>query len=219
MAYINLVQLNIFFRYHDDYIDRDTISMASFAATDAVVQATHFENTNIDKLLADKSATYLKSPAGIFTLATLPAEQINVQDTINSAKLTFTRYNDIVEGAFKLNIPKTVLLVRLDDYLNGFFENYQINDSKESYLATFNSSTNTYQFSNIARLITRMAKEKKEGKATTNWNKVLIIPVETTKDSNGNIVKLNHDFSMNSARLVGGSDNKVKLEVIYTNFQ
>jgi hypothetical protein len=64
-----------------------------------------------------------------------------------------------------------------------------------------------------------MAKEKKEGKATTNWNKVLIIPVETTKDSNGNIVKLNHDFSMNSARLVGGSDNKVKLEVIYTNFQ
>ncbi len=219
MAYINLVQLNIFFRYHDDYINPDTISMASFAATNAVVHATHFENTNIDKLLADKSATYLKSPAGIFTLATLPAEQINVQDTINSAKLTFTRYNDIVEGAFKLNIPKTVLLVRLDDYLNGFFENYQINDSKESYLATFNSSTNTYQFSNIARLITRMAKEKKEGKATTNWNKVLIIPVETTKDSNGNIVKLNHDFSMNSARLVGGSDNKVKLEVIYTNFQ
>ena len=43
--------------------------------------------------------------------------------------------------------------------------------------------------------------------------------VALEKDSNGNIVKLNHDFSMNSARLVGGSDNKVKLEVIYTNFQ
>jgi hypothetical protein len=219
MAYIDLVQLNIFYRYYDDYIHRDTVSMASFASTDAVVQATHFENSNLDKLLNDKSATYLKSPAGIFTLATIPADQIDVRDTINSAKLTLTRYNDMVESPFKLGIPKTVLLVRLDDYLNGFFENYQISNSKDSYLATFNSSTNTYQFSNIARLVTRMAKEKKEGKATKNWNKVLIIPVEPTKDSSGNIVKLNHDFSMNSARLVGGDANKVKLEVIYSNFR
>ena len=219
MAYINLVQLNLFYRYHDDYIDRDTVGMASFAATDAVVQATHFKNYNLDKLLDDKSVTYLKSPAGIFTLATLPADQIDVNDTINSAKLTLTRYNDVVDSPFKLNIPKTVLLVRLDDYLNGFFENYQVNDGKESYLATFNSSTNTYQFSNIARLITRMAREKKNGTASENWNKVLIIPVEPTKDSNGNIVKLNHDFSMNCAKLVGGTANKVKLEVIYTNFK
>jgi hypothetical protein len=219
MAYINLVQLNLFYRYHDDYIDRDTIGMASFAATDAVVQATHFKNYNLDKLLADKSVTYLKTPAGIFTMATLPADQIDVNDTINSAKLTLTRYNDVVDSPFKLNIPKTVLMVRLDDYLNGFFENYQINDGKESYLASFNNSTNTYQFSNIARLITRMAKEKKNGTATKNWNKVLIIPVEPTKDSSGNIVKLNHDFSMNCARLVGGNSNKILLEVIYSNFK
>jgi hypothetical protein len=219
MAYINLVQLNIFYRYHDDYIHRDTIGLASFASTDAVVQATHFENSNLDKLLADKNSTYLKSPAGIFTLATIPADQINVQDTINSAKLTFTRYNDVVDSPFKLNIPSTVLLVRLDDYLNGFFENYQVNDGKESYLAPFNKSSNTYQFSNIARLLTRMAKEKKEGKASANWNKVLLIPVQPTKDSSGNIVKLNHDFSMSSARLVGGQKDKIKLEVIYTNFK
>jgi hypothetical protein len=219
MAYIQLIQLNIFYRYYDDYLGRDTISMASFAATDAVVQATRFENTNLDRLMNDKSATYLKSPPGIFTLATIPAEQINVQDTINSAKLTLTRYNDVVESPFKLNIPKTVLMVRLDDYLNGFFENYKTNDSKESYLATFDSSTNTYQFTNIARLLTRMAKEKKDGKATENWNKVLIIPVEPTKDSSGKIVKLNHDFSMNSARLVGGEGNKLKLEVIYTQYK
>ena len=185
-----------------------------------LAEPSNFRSTlPLDKLLADKSSTYLKSPAGIFTLATIPADQINVQDTINSAKLTFTRYNDVVDSPFKLNIPSTVLLVRLDDYLNGFFENYQVNDSKESYLASFNKSTNTYQFSNIARLITRMAKEKKEGKATANWNKVLLIPVQPTKDSSGNIVKLNHDFSMSSARLVGGKTDKIKLEVIYTNFK
>jgi hypothetical protein len=63
-----------------------------------------------------------------------------------------------------------------------------------------------------------MAREKKEGKATANWNKVLLIPVESTKDSNGSVVKLNHDFSMSSARLIGGSD-KLQLEVIYSNFK
>lgn len=219
MAYIKLIQLNIFYRYYEEFLGRDTVSMASFAATDAVVQATRFENTNLDKLLNDKNATYLKSPAGIFTLATIPAEQINSQDTINSAKLTLTRYNDLVDSPFKLNIPQTVLMVRLDDYLHGFFENYKTNDSKESYLATFDKNTNTYQFTNIARLITRMVQEKKQGKATENWNKVLIIPVEPTKDSSGKIVKINHDFSMNSARLVGGESNKLKLEVIYSQFK
>ena len=218
MAYIDVVQLNLYFRYFDTELQKDTIGISSFAATDAVVEATHFENTNLDKLLNDKSCTYLKTPAGIFTMATLPADQIDIQDTINSAKITFTRYNDVTDGTFKLGIPKTLLMVRLDDYLNGFFENYEVNDGRESYLTTFNRSTHSYEFSNIARLITLMAREKKEGKATANWNKVLLIPVESTKDSNGSVVKLNHDFSMSSARLIGGSD-KLQLEVIYSNFK
>lgn len=218
MAYIDIVQMNIYFKYFDEELQKDTVGISSFAATDAVVEATHFENTNLDKLLNDKNATYLKTPAGIFTLATLPADQVNIKDTINSAKLTLTRYNDTVEGTFKLGIPQNVLMVRLDDYLNGFFENYQVNDSRESYITTFDSKTNSYVFNNIARLITLMAKEKQEGKATENWNKVLLIPVELTKDSNGNIVKLNHDFNMSSARLMGGTD-KIKLEVIYSSFK
>ena len=219
MAYIDIVQLNIQFRYFDEGYQKDTIGMASFAATDAVVEATRFENSNLDKLLNDKKSTYLKTPAGIFTMGIIPVDLINTKDTINSAKLTFTRYNDKVDSNFKLAIPTSVLMVRLDDYLNGFFENYNVNDSKESYLATFNSNNNTYVFSNIARLITRMAKEREEGTATENWNKVLLIPVEATKDSNGNIVKLNHDFSMSCARLVGGDDDELDLEVIYSNFK
>lgn len=218
MAYIDVVQLNMYFKYYDDEYQKDTLGVSSFAATESVVEATHFENSNLQKLLDDTSSTYLKSPAGIFTLATIPAEQMNVQDTINSAKLTLTRYNDLVQSSFKLNIPKKVLLVRLDDYLNGFFENYQVNDGVESYLASFDSSTNSYVFTNIARLVTKMAKEYQEGTATENWNKVLIIPVESTTDSSNNIVKINHDFSMSSARLVGGDGGTVNLEVIYSSF-
>lgn len=218
MAYIYLVQMNMYFRYYDEGYKKDTLGLCELAATEEVVEATRFENTNLENLLADTGSTYLKCPAGIFTMATIPAEQINSQDTINSAKLTFTRYNDLVQSSFKLDIPKTILLVRLDDYLNGFFENYQVSDNQTSYITTFNRNTNTYTFNNVARLVTKMVQEKKNGTATENWNKVLLIPVETTYDTGNNLIKLNHDFSMSCARLVGGENDFVNLEVIYSSF-
>lgn len=216
MAYVDVVQLNFFFRYYDTTIKRDTVGMSTFAATDAVVQATRFQNTNLQPLLDDTQATYLKSPAAIFTQATIPADQINVNDTINSAKLTFVRYNSVGQSTFPLSAPRHVLLVRLDEYKDGFFENYRVNDGRETYLASFNANDNTYTFNNIARLLTRMAREKSQGIAGENWNKVLIIPVVPTTDSEGKVVKLDHDFSMSSARLVGGDGQQVQLEVVYT---
>ncbi len=221
MAYIDIAQFNLHFVYYDEGYKKDTTGICQFAATEEVVQATRFENTNLEALLADNSATYLKSPAGIFTMATLPAEEINYNDTISSAKLKLVRYNDKVESLFKLEIPQKVLLVRLDDYLNGYFQNYTLVDNETSYLTSFNPTKNTYEFNNISRLLTRCVQEKRNGTATPNWNKVLIIPVEATYDSSNQLVKLCHDFSMASARLVGGSDsdNKVKLDVVYSRFK
>lgn len=222
IASIYTSQFNIHYRYYDDYHKKDTTGMKVFAGTEEVVQATRIENSNLEKLLADKSASYIKSPAGIFTLATLPVDEINVNDTINSAKLIFTRYNDKIQSPFKLGIPKNLLLLRLDDYLNGFFEKYLISDNETSYLTTFSSKTNTYTYSNIAKLISHMLEEKRNGTATENWNKVLIIPVEAIYDGNSQaptLVKLNHDFSMSSSRLVGGEKDKVNMEVIYSSFK
>lgn len=224
VASIDIAQLNFYFRYYDDDYAKDTTGITQFAATEEVVQATRFENTNLNKLLNDKESTYIKCPAGIFTLATLPVEDIyskeNANDTINSAKLTFTRYNDKVQSSFKLGIPQNLLLVRLDDYLNGFFEKYYISDDETSYLTTFASSTNTYTYSNISKLITKIHNEKVSGTATENWNKVLLIPVEAIYDgtTSNNLVKLNHDFSMSSSRLVGGEKDKVSLEIISSRF-
>ncbi|MCM1312642.1 MAG: DUF4270 domain-containing protein [Bacteroides sp.] len=220
MTYIDIARFNLYFRYYDNDYGKDTLGVCQFAATEEVVQATRFENQNLNLLLDKKDVTYLKSPAGIFTLVTLPTEEINFNDTINSARLVFTRYNDQVESKFKLGIPQTVLLVRLDDYINGYFEKYSLADSKTSYLTSFNSSTNTYEFSNISLLLTQCLQEKKSGTATENWNKVLLIPVEATFESGStsSLVKLSHDFSMGSAKLVGGVNDKVNLEVIYSNF-
>ncbi len=224
LAYINIAQFNINYRYHDSTYDKDTTGICQFAATEEVIQATHFENSNLNKLLDDHDATYLKSPAGIFTLATLPASELNYNDTINQAKLVLTRYNDKVNNGFKLDIPKYILLVRLDDYNNGFFEQYKVADSRESYLASFNSSTNTYTFNNISPLMSIMNEEVRNGTATENYNKVLFIPVEptfetsTTSSSQKTLVKLCHSFSMSSAKIIGGS-TPIKLEVVYSKFK
>ncbi len=233
MAYINIAQFNLNLRYHDFEEDIDTTGMCQFAATEEVIQATRFENHNLQNLLLDNQATYLKSPAGIFTLATLPADQLNYNDTINSASITFTRYNDRVPNGFKLGIPKYLLMVRLDDYQDGYFEQYRTADANTSYLAQFNAATNTYSFSNISHLLNTMIAEKRAGTATANYNKVLIIPVEPTFDSASStststttsskstrtLVKLCHDFSMTSTRLVGGDNNPIPLKVIYSKFK
>lgn len=220
MAYISVAQFNMSFRYHDAELSADTAGVCQFAMTSEVVQATRFNNSRLDQLVADNpSVTFLKSPAGIFTLATLPTDQISMTDTINSASLTLRRYNNVVlNSKFKLDIPKTILMVRLDDYLNGFFENYSLIDKKTSFLTTFNAASNTYQFGNIARLLTTIQQEKNSGKATANADKVLLIPVVATYDSSGNLVRLNHDFSMTSATLMGGTTSPVELKVIYSNY-
>ena len=229
IAYIDISQLAFNFRYYDKGYKKDTTGITYLSATEEVVQATSFDNTNLEPLLNDEGCTYLKSPAGIFTLATLPIDSINVNDTINAATLTFTRYNDQIPAKFKLGIPQTLLLVRYDDYKKGYFEKYQKADDKTSFLAKFNSSGNNYTFTNISRLIATCLKEKQKGKATPTYNKVLLIPVETTYDSSNKLVKLNHDFSVCSAKLVKGHSLKpgekgeddssnVLLKVVYSSF-
>ena len=107
--------------------------------------------------------------------------------------------------------------MRLDDYLDGYFERYSLVDNKTSYIATFNTKTNSYEFGNISKLITTILKEKANGKATANADKILLIPVEASYDSNKQLVRLTHDFSLTSARLVGGKDD-VQLKVIYSTY-
>lgn len=217
IAYIDVSQFNINFNYYDENYKKDTLGTCQFASTEEVIQATRFENSGLEELMENKEATYLKTPAGIFTMLTLPIDSIHTNDTINSASITLTRYNSTVNSEFKLGIPQTLLMVRLDDYENGFFEKYQVSDNESSYVTSFNSSYNTYTFSNISRLLIKCMNEKKNGTATENWNKVLLIPVSATYDSSNKLIRMTHDFSMSSARLVGGKD-KVEMDVIYSKF-
>ena len=214
VASIYVTQIRFYYKYYDDQLNKTTDGVTIMSSTEEVIEVTNFQNDDLSSLAADNSCTYLKTPAGMFTMATLPIDQLSTTDSINSAQLKFTRYNDVTGDKYKLNIPQTLLLVRYDDFKNGYFEKYSKADSQTSYITTFTSSNNSYTFSNIARLISKCLEEKKNGKASENYNKVLLIPVSATYDTSKNLVKLNHDFSFTQARLV----KDTRLNVIYSRF-
>ena len=46
---------------------------------------------------------------------------------------------------------------------------------------------------------------------------MVLIPVKTETDSQGNTIGLSHDLEVNSAKLMGGEDGeKIKMEINYT---
>lgn len=220
-----------------------------FSSTKEVSQVNHFTNT--DKLkakAAEKGWTYLKSPAGIFTQATLPYDEIYEQlanDTLNAARLTFTNYHQEDTHDFAMSAPTYVLLVRKQDY-RSFFENNEINDDVTSFIATHNQvGTNQYTFRNIARLVTTCINEKRQAQqeagsdwnedaweaAHPDWDKVLLIPITVMTDNSNQttrIIGIQHDLAPGYTRLQGGPEreggegtplkNPLKLEVTYTHF-
>ena len=179
------------------------------------------------QLAADKTCTYLKTPSGIFTEITLPIEEImkgHENDTLNTAKIVFTRLNENEKNDkysnYEFKIPQTLLLIPASD-LYSFFEEGRIANNKTSFLASYNSSYNTYTFNNIGSLIKYLGKNADRSKP--DWNKVVIVPVTVTvNNTTGELTKVAHDMSMTSTRLVGGSQNPyspLKISVIYSKFK
>lgn len=230
MAYITVSQLNIYFRYLND---STYVGTTSFSATEEVLQTTNISNDkqNIADLANDNTCTYLKTPAVIFTEITLPVDEItenHSNDTINTAKISLTRINNNTHDEYSLSAPSTLLMIPKDS-LYTFFENGDNVDYKKSFIATYSSSTNQYTFNNISGMITYMADIKKKGLAENSnwlnehpdWNRVVVIPVSVTTNSSSQIVKIVHDMSLTSTKLVGGSENPyepIKINVIYSKF-
>ena len=197
---------------------------APFYSGKEVLQVNNFNNDDLTPLAINEELTYLKTPAGLYTEVTLPvAEIVESCDTINSAKIAFTRYNEKEDDTRKPH--STLLMVRKSDMYKFFLKN-KLADSNTSYLTGFTSSSNEYTFSNIANLVKVCYKEYQTGIESNpnweaenpDWNKVVLIPVSTTEDANKSIVKVMHDISISSVRLRGGTEYEIPIEVITSKF-
>ena len=124
-------RLDIGFKH---YIESSTGKLDSIQALSApfysgkeVLQVNNFDNDDLTPLVEEDSLTYLKTPAGLYTEVTLPILDIVGPDTINSAKMTFTRYNET--GSDTRAPHPSLLMVRKCD-MYKFFLKYKIADSK-----------------------------------------------------------------------------------------
>ena len=229
ILYFTDMQLRLNFKYlieskSTGKVDSLVNGSTTFAATKEVIQANRFQNSDrLKELIEEKEFTYLKTPAGIFTEVTLPVEEIHemhMRDTLNAASITFTRYNEKGDNKYPMGIPQHLLMVRKCD-MHDFFEKNETFDNLTSFIAEYSSmseSANTYSFPNISSLITHCINEKKQGKNDADWNKVVLIPVKVEKDSNGTIIGLKSNLDMESACLMGGEKNPLKMQVLYTTF-
>lgn len=225
ILYVSDVALQMQFRFHavndttgvalkkKDGTDSLYYSLQTvFASTKEVIQANQFLNSEmIKEKAAETGHTYIKSPAGIFTEATMPYDEIYKKlskDTLNAVKMTFTNYDEgNSDFKYRMSAPGNVLLIRKQD-LKSFFETNKVTDNVTSFTVAHNNvSTNQYTFNNIARLVTTCINEKQAAKkaakekagsswdeakwendwntdeATKDWDKVLLIPVSVTYDT------------------------------------
>ena len=197
---------------------------APFYSGKEVLQSNKFNTKGLEKLAEEQEHTYIKTPAGLFTEVTLPVIDVMEKgDTINSAKISFTRYNQ--EESLSSTPHATLLMVRKKE-MHRFFLKYELANSKDSYLTSFTSRNNEYTFSNIGNLFKVCYKEYLEGTGNDpdwesknpDWDKVVLIPVATTEDSNGNVVKITHDIGIGSVKLRGGSSYQIPIQVITSKF-
>lgn len=207
-------------------IDSIAHGYSVLAASKEILMSTRLENSDkLDELVNEKGHTYLKTPAGLCTEIELPVDEIystHQNDTLNSVTLSIKKYRYAgYESSvnYPMGIPQNVLMVRKGD-METFFEQNKTYDNKTSFLGTYNSSTNSYTFSKLNRLISNIFSEIRSGENDTeDRNKVMLIPVTTETDTEGNIIGVSHDMEINAARLFGGEDSEeeLKIEIIYTN--
>jgi len=221
--------------------DKDTLvhTVVPMSSTKEVFMSTRFKNSGMKELVSDPKCTYLKTPAGLCTEVTLPIEemyQAHKNDTLNSISVSFQKLKDQSNNPFKMDTPSNLLMVRKGE-MKDFFENNKVYDNKTTFIATYSSTTNSYDFSKLNRLISyifsEIRPEIEKGEAEWNkwksehqdYNKLLLVPVTTESDSQGNIIGVENDLNVNSAMLMGGKDlnnssdesQRIKMSIIYTN--
>jgi hypothetical protein len=134
----------------------------------------------------------------------------HTNDSILSAKIIFQRMADQNNRTDDLLNDATELLMIERDSLYSFFEQSNVTNKRTSYLATYNSSMNTYTYNNISSLINHMYANRDKG--SKNWNKVVLVPVKTSSVStsaytSATVTGINNEMGITSTRLVGGIKN------------
>lgn len=156
-------EMGIYYKYvgktkpDDDGNTRDTILVAveRFSVTDEVIQLNRFKNTDMGHLLEpNDSIAFLKSPAGVYTQLTIPAQDIapHIKDRILSNMELKLKALPQEDWKYAFEVPKDILILPSDS-VDTFFKKNQIENNITSFVGTYSASTRTYAFGNISNML------------------------------------------------------------------
>ena len=135
----------------------------------------HLLNTDLTPLLEENdSIAYLKTPAGVYTQLTIPAQDIveRIGDrVINNIPLTIKALPQ-ENWQWALSAPSNLLLLPKDS-LATFFVNNKIEDKRTSFLASYSTSSRSYSYDNISNLMQEHIKNNPDKDMV-----LLLVPVE-----------------------------------------
>ncbi|MCI9607508.1 MAG: DUF4270 domain-containing protein [Muribaculaceae bacterium] len=194
---ITETRINLYYRQHAkvtvDNVEKDTIYnkvRSYFAVTPEVIT-----NNNIDlsispelTTLAQTGAPLIVAPAGMEVTLQMPTPDL-IQTYRKGAgslsvlnTLTLSIPAEEIANDYGIDPPEQVLLV-LANEKDKFFAENKITDNKTSFIATYNSTTKTYDFSEMRGYLAEML--EKETVAADDYTFVLTaVNVETESSSN-----------------------------------
>lgn len=220
--------IDIFYKYndvlgnHNNTADTTRNSLFSLSVTPEVMQLNHIKNKNPEKLFEEGTgATYLKTPAGVYTEVVFPINKIKANmaskefKTINTALFTLKGYTEKEStGKYELGRPTTVLLINKDS-VESFFSERKLYDGKTTIIGT-RGSNNIYSFGNISTLINTY-KDMNLDKDPV----FTVIPVEvaTKTDANGSSYLTGvFNYLQPATSIIRNDEKNMRLELVYSKF-
>ncbi|MDR1883131.1 MAG: DUF4270 domain-containing protein [Prevotella sp.] len=233
---VDYTGLDIYYTYRtrntENTADSAVTGIFRLPVTSEVIQMNHVKNTPPADMLAATGKTYMNTPAGLYTEVTIPLNDIvnaavegaGKNAVINAADFKMKGFTEEEEKS-GLSRPANLLLINKDSLPNFFF-NKLSHDNITSFVISRNTTTNSYDFGNLASIVNYYAKYYREkGVDPLPDLKYLIIPVAVTytqtTNSSGytvNVITEIYNQLFPASAILRTDPANMKMSVIYSRY-
>ena len=203
--------------------DSFVVGASYFPVTKEVKQVNRFEHPDLSYYInpsnASDSLNYVFSPAGMYTRITIPDKVFNTLSgsSVNRMRLKIlaTQFD---ESDYGMSPPQYMLMIR-ESEAREFFSRFEMNDGINSFLAKYDSKTESYEF-NLSYYAQKMVRELDNPESSTfsPFKNMLMIPVTIIESADGTQVRLEQMLKPSAVKVRGAKHptQPMKLELIYS---
>lgn len=232
LLYITHSELEFAYSYkmvanHSQSLDSVVVGGSYFPITKEIRQINRVEHPDLKRLVQlnpNDTINYLYAPGGMFTKVTIPDSVFEATNgemdhsIINSFKLyvNATQLDD--DWEYAMSRPKSLLLID-ESKSKSFFEGFNLNDGKYSFLGNYDSNTDSYVF-NLSYYAQKMIRVK-AGESVddfTPFTNMILVPVQAVENSSGVNIRLDHVITPSAVKIRSSKSllNPMQLRIVYS---